>query len=288
MNVMETRKSSKRIRDKKDHEHPNPNVRIKAVEKLEDPEIVVRVACSDDSPRVRLTAVSRLTDDLHLQKVAGEAKFLDVRLVAVERMFSQRILADLLKSPDNLELIGMCFSRITDRRIIESIAEDTVYSAAVRRMAIEYYADESFLEDVAKEAEEKPERKSEEAVEAFVDVYGGGLRGVRAIGRFKRSEKALKALGTIARKGGETGGLAVEYLCSALASANPKLVECAEAELIVLREPDLIDCIIRSLDNENLRQPIREVLKKIDTPEAKAALGTALTENEAAIQRRTK
>jgi hypothetical protein len=279
MNVIAESKRSKRHRDKKDYEHPNPNVRIKAVVELEDPEIIVKVACVDDSPRVRLTAVSRLKDDLHLQKVAGEAKFLDVRLVAVERMFSQRILADLLKSPENLELIGMCFSRITDRRIIESIAEDPAYSAAVRRMAIEYYADESFLEDAASEADKVPERKSEEAVEAFVDVYGGGLRGVRAIGRFKRSEKALKALGTIARKGGETGGLAVEYLCSALASSNPKLVECAEAELAVLREPDLIDCIIRSLDNENLRQPIREVLKKIDTPEAKAALGAELTEN---------
>ncbi len=273
MNVMEKSKSSKRFRDKKDHEHPNPNVRIKAVEKLEDPEIVLKVACTDDSARVRLTAVSRLTNDLHLERVARNGEFLDVRLVAVERMFSQRILADLLKSPDNLELIGMCFSRITDRRIIESIAEDTAYSAAVRRMAIEYYADESFLEDAAKEADKEPERKSEEAVEAFVDVYGGGLRGVRAIGRFKRSEKALKALGTIAQKGGETGGLAVEYLCSALASANPKLVECAADEIAVLRDPDLIDCIIRSLDNENLRQPIREVLKRIDTPEARAALG---------------
>ncbi len=199
MNVMEKSKSSKRFRDKKDHEHPNPTVRINAVEKLEDPEIVVQVACTDDSPRVRLTAVSRLKGDLHLEKVAAEAEFLDVRLVAVERMFSQRILADLLRVPENLELIGICFSRITDRRIIESIAEDPAYSAAVRRMAIEYYADESFLEDAAVAAE--PERKSEEAVEAIVEVYGGGLRGVRAIGRFKRSEKALRALGTICAGG---------------------------------------------------------------------------------------
>ena len=279
MNVMEKKKSSKRFRDKKDHKHPNPKVRISVVEKLEDPETLVDVACVDDSPRVRLTAVSRLKDDLHLEKVARKAEFLDVRLVAVERVFSQRILADLLKLPENLELIGMCFSRITDRRIIESIAEDTAYSAAVRRMAIEYYADESFLEDAVQAAEAEPERKSKEAVEAFVDVYGGGLRGVRAIGRFKRSEKALRALGTIALKGGETGGLAVEYLCSALGSANPKLVECAGAELQVLRDPDLVDCIIRSLDNENLCRPIREVLSRIDTPEAKAALGAGSIEN---------
>jgi len=261
------------IREKKDHQHPNPNVRIGAVAKLEDPDVLVTVACTDDSPRVRLTAVSRLTNDIHLEQVARKSEYLDTRLVAVERVFSQRILADLLKSPENLELIGICFSRITDRRIIESIAEDTSYSAAVRRMAVEYYADESFLADATDAAEAEPERKSEAAVEAFVDAYGGGLRGVRAIGRFRRSEKALRALGTIARKGGETGGLAVEYLCSALGSANPKLVECATSELAVLRDPDLVDCIIRSLDKENLRGPIRRVLEQIDTPEANAALG---------------
>jgi hypothetical protein len=271
--MMQKRTSSKRPRDKKDHDHPNPKVRMAAVERLDDPDALVDIACTDDSPRVRITAVLRLADDIHLEKVARDGDYLDARLVAVERVFSQGVLADLLKSHENLELIGMCFSRITDRRIIESIAEDPAYSPAVRRMAVEYYADESFLEDASKESEAEPERKSEEAVEAFVDAYGGGLRGVRAIGRFRRSEKALKALGTIARKGGETGGLAVEYLCSALASANPKLVETAAAELEVLRDPDLVDCIIRSLDNDSLRRPIRSVLERIGTPEAKAALG---------------
>jgi len=267
------------IMEKRDHEHSNPKVRMAAVEKLEDPEVLAQLACGDESPRVRLTAVLRLDDDLHLEKIARNGEYLDARLMAVERIFSQGVLANLLRSRENLELIGMCFSRITDRRIIESIAEDPACSPAVRRMAVEYYADESFLEDATNEAEAEPVRKSEEAVEAFVDVYGGGLRGVRAIGRFKRSEKALRALGTIARKGGETGGLAVEYLCSGLGSANPKLAECAEAELVVLRDPDLVDCIIRSLDNENLRQPIRRVLERIGTPEAKAALGGGPAEN---------
>lgn len=273
MTIMEKRKGSKRFLEKKDHEHSNPKIRMAAVEKLHDPETLVRIACTDDSPRVRLTAVLRLHDDLSLERVAREAESLDARLVAVERVFSQRVLADLLRSPENLELIGMCFSRITDRRIIQSIAEDPSFSPAVRRMAVEYFADESYLDDVARAVEAEPERKSEEAVAAFVDAYGGGLRGVRAIGRFKRSEKALKALGTIARKGGETGGLAVEYLCSALGSKNPDLVKCAADELAALRDPDIVDSIVRSLDNESLRQPIREVLGRIGTPEAKAALG---------------
>jgi len=263
------------IIEKRDHTHPDPGVRLSAVAKLQDPDRLVEVACNDDSPRVRLTAVSRLSDDQHLEEVARSASSLDVRLVAVERIFSQGTVADLLRSPENLELIGMCFSRITDRRIIESIAQDADYSPVVRRMAVEYFADESYLADVA-QAEERPsERKSDEAVQAFVDVYGGGLRGVRAIGRFRRSEKALRALGTIARHGGETGGLAVEYLCSALGSANPKLSGCAADELAVLREPDLVDCIIRALDNSQLREPILEVLERIDTSEARTALGKA-------------
>jgi hypothetical protein len=261
------------ILEKKDHTHSNPSVRLSAVEKLSDPDTLVEVACTDESPRVRLTAVSHLHDDHHLEKVARAASSLDVRLVAVERIFSQGIVADLLKSPENLELIGMCFSRITDRRLIESIAQDPEYSPAVRRMAVEYFADESYLAEMAAGEEVGEERKSDEAVQAFVDAYGGGLRGVRAIARFRRSEKALRALGTIARKGGETGGLAVEYLCTALGSANPKLVTCAAEELSVLKDPDLVDCIIRALDNPNLRTPIREVLRRIDTAEARAALG---------------
>ncbi len=270
MSVLEKRKKPTSAAKKKGHTSSNLRVRLAAVEKLDDLEELIEVACTDESPRVRLTAVSRLTDDPTLDKVARNAESLDARLVAVERLFSQRVVADLLKEPGNVDLIGMCFSKISDRRIIESIAQDPTYSATVRRMAVEYFADESYLSEVAETAE--PERKSDEAVQAFVDVYGGGLRGVRAIGRFKRSEKALKALGTVARQGGETGGLAVEYLCSALGSGNPKLVECASEELAHLKDSDLVDCVIRALDNPNLREPIRKVLGRIDTPEARAAL----------------
>ncbi|MDX2435564.1 MAG: hypothetical protein QNL88_00815 [Acidobacteriota bacterium] len=279
MTVLEKNKKTGRVTRKRDHTNPNPRVRLTAVEKLDDPEVLIEVACTDDSPRVRLTAVSRLGNDIQLDEIARRAESLDVRLVAVERIFSQGVVAELLKEPENLELIGICFSKISDRRIIESIAEDPKYPAPVRRMAVEYFADESYLAEVV-DTKEKPERKSEEAVEAFIEVYGGGLRGVRAIGRFKRSEKALLALGTIARKGGETGGLAAEYLCSALGSANPKLVECAASELEQVKDPDLVDCLIRALDNPALSMPIREVLRRIDTPETRAALGNSGSDNQ--------
>jgi hypothetical protein len=279
MNTLQKSAKPRGGREAKGHNHPNPKVRLTAVEKTTDPEILIGIACGDESPRVRLTAVSRLGDDRHLDRVARNAGSLDVRLVAVERIFSQRVVADLLKKPEHIELVGICFSKISDRRIIEAIAQDPDYSPVVRRMAVEYFADESYLSEVAEATRHKAERKSEERVQAFVDAYGGGVRGVRAIGRFRRSEKALKALGTIARQGGETGGLAVEYLCTALGSANPKLVKCAADELEVIKDPDLVDCMIRSLDKPDLREPIREVLEKIHTPEARAALAEYFAAN---------
>jgi hypothetical protein len=251
-------------------EKGDARARMEAVEDLASQDELVRVACTDDSPHARLLAVSKVTDDQNLLKVVKEAKDLDVRLVAVERISSQQILSDIVKRRENLELIGMCFTRITDRKIIESIAQDPDCNPVARRMAVEHFADESYL---AEASETAMGRKSREAVDAFVEAYGGGLRGVRAIGRFRRSEKALKALGTIAARGGECGGLAIEYLCGGLGSSNQSLKRCAADELANLRSPELVGCLVRSLDNPALREPIREVLQRIDTPEARAALG---------------
>ena len=73
--------------------------------------------------------------------------------------------------------------------------------------------------------------------------------------------------------GGEEGGLATEYLCQGLASPNSSLRGCAEDELASLKSPELVAYLVRSLDKPDLREPIREVLKRIDTPDARAALG---------------
>lgn len=251
------------------NEGDDPRTRVEKVEKSNDVDQLVRVACTDDSPRVRLVAVSRIDDDQELIKVVNNAKELDAKLVAIERISSEELIAELVKPRENIELIGMCFSRITDRKLIESIAEDPKCSPVARRMAVEHYADESYL---AEAYEARTGRKSERAVEAFVEYHGGGLKGVRAIGRFKRSVKALKALGTIAQKGGETGELAVEYLCNALGSANAKLTGVAADELSVLKDSAMMEVMIRSLEDPKLNKPVREVLARIDTPEAKAAL----------------
>ena len=249
----------------------DPRVRLEKLDAVTDEDALVAVACADDSPRVRLFAISRIRDDDKLLKVASEAAELDVRLLAIERISSQEKVADLLRDRKNLELYGMCFSRITDRRLIESIAEDADVSPVARRLAVEHFASEAYLAEVY---EEKTGRKSPRAVEAFLQYYGGGLKGVRAIGRFKRSPKALKALGTIAKKGGEEGELAVEYLCNALGSANSDLVKIASDELATIEDPDLVAAIVRALEDSKLSQPIRDVLKRIDTEKSRASQGS--------------
>ena len=47
------------------------------------------------------------------------------------------------------KLMGACFARITDRRVLEAIAQDTAYNPTARRMAVEQFADESYLTDLA-------------------------------------------------------------------------------------------------------------------------------------------
>jgi len=244
------------------------------VEDLKDDDALVEVACTADLAQARLLAVSRINDDEHLMKIVYQAKDLDVRLVAAERISSEALLADIIKGRENLELIGVCFSRITDKDIIEKLAHDTSVNPIARRMAVDYWADESYLADATAAAEEaKSVRKSPEAVRALINAHGGGMVGVRAIGRFRRSEKALKALGTIAGMGGEEGALAIEYLCQGLTSPNPSLCACAKEELACLENPELVDHLVRNLDKPDLREPIREVLERIDTPDARAALG---------------
>lgn len=244
------------------------------VEDLKDEDALVEIACTADAAQVRLLAASRVNNDEHLMKIVYRAKELDVRLIAAERISSEAMLADIIKGRENLDLIGVCFSRITDKDIIEKLAHDTSVNPVARRMAVEYFADESYLADATAVAEQaRAVRKSPEAVRALINAHGGGIAGVRAIGRFRRSEKALKALGTIAGMGGEEGGLAIEYLCQGLASPNPSLRACAAEELANVDNPDLVAHLVRSLDKSELREPIRELFKRIDTPDARAALG---------------
>lgn len=252
-------------------ENLDPEARLEAVRKVSDEVELAYIARTDGSADVRMQALNQISSDDRKAEVARDAKEMDVRLAAVERIGSDEILAGIIRDRGNFRLVRACMSRITDRKILENIAGDLQIPAATRRLAVEHFADESFLNDILA-GEEDEGRKSEEAIERILQTYQG-TRVVRAIGRFRYSEKALRALGTIAYKGGECGVLATEYLCRALASTSPDLRKAAREELVALVDPEEVDVIVKALDEPDLAEPVREVLESIDTPLARKGLG---------------
>jgi HEAT repeat protein len=245
---------------------------------------LMSLACSAESPRVRMAALEHLDDDEALVEVVEQAHEIDVRLAAVARIDDQQRLAQILKVRRNYRLMGAIFARLTDEKVLQQIAEDTGYPSTARRIAVEHFADQSYLADVEGEAPDKedaPPVEGEDArIESLLNAFGG-TKVVRAIGRFRNSERAVRALGRLARRReGEVAEQAVDYLCRALESPNPQVRSAAQQQLGALEQPELVDRLVRALDDPKLEQPIRAVLQQIDSPSAQAALAALNSTDE--------
>jgi hypothetical protein len=250
--------------------HPDEQVRLRALQKLSDPNKIVQVACQDASPTVRLEAVRKLTDPNHLAVVVKEGKGLEARVQAVGRIQDQKLLARILLERKNNDIMQAAFENLTDPEVLKVIAEDGRYNIATRRIAIENFADQSFLEDVArnvttpgvKEAAlkrlseegaavptastpEAPEGKAPdpEHIDAILERYGAE-RIIDAIGKFRGSEKAIRSLGLIAAKGVEGSERAIHFLEKALEHSNPHIRVCALEEMAGALTRDKLEPIL--------------------------------------------
>jgi len=246
----------------------DPEVRLKAVAKIEDERILAELAMADTSPRVRMAAVVKVYSQELLVKIALDGREIDARVAAVERIESQEKLADIIKVRKNYELMGACFARITDPEILNRIANDPEYNRSARRIAIENFADESFLEDVQKSPGEKSAPKSAKEINELMQKYGGE-RLVRALGKFKGSRNAILAMGQIMKYGGEAGVTAAEYLAASLSYSNPEIVRCVREQLNGVNDPRQIARLISLMEKTELHDSILDVLKNIDHPDAR-------------------
>ncbi len=246
----------------------DPEVRLRAVEREQDQSVLAEIARTDLSPRVRLAAVSRLSDQDLLVAVALDGKEIDARIAAVERIESQDKLAEIVKIRKNLQLMGACFSRITDTVVLDRIANDTEYNMSARRMAIENFADGAYLEDMVPTSGAHDAIKSPEEIEILITRYGGD-KLARTLGRLRGSVNAIKALGQIMHHGGEGGQVALGYLAQSLVHANADIRNSAEEQLREVSDTGLIVQLIRLLENASLHERIMEILKQIDHPEAR-------------------
>jgi len=253
------------------HRSKDPEIRLKAIEKIEDQNLLAVLAMTDSSPRIRRAAVIKVHDQRLLVKIALDGDFIDARVAAVERIDSQATLAGIIKVRKNYELMGACFARITDPELLNKIANDTGYNRSARRTAIENFADESYLNDVRRSQGDPSRPKSPEEISRLMKQYGGD-KLVRALGKFKGSRNAILALGQIMKCGGETGVAAAEYLAATLSYSNPDIVRCVEEQLAEINDPGQIARLIGLMEKPELHDRILNVLKKIDHPDARQVI----------------
>jgi len=249
----------------------DPAVRLQAVARIDDQALLAELAGTDESPRVRRAAVDKINDMQYLLTVALDGEYIDARIAAVEKIDSQETLAEIVKKRKNMQLMGACFSRITDREILKQIANSAEYNMSARRMAIENFADESFLSEVRLDSGDQPTPKTPEEIDALIKKHGGE-RLVRAIGKFRGSPSAILALGEIMRRGGDAALAAVEYLAQALAHAGAEVRRTAEEQLVQVRDPELVARLVRMMEKAELHERILAVLRRIDHPDARQIL----------------
>lgn len=254
------------------HKSNNPEVRLKAAARTTDEQILFELAANDPSPRVRMTAVSRLNDQSLLMTLALDGKQIDSRIAAVERIESQQRLAEIIRLRRNYELMAACFTRITDKKILEAIANDTSYNRSARRIAIENFADEAYLEDSLEQPSTGDAAKTPEEIDQLIARYGG-VQLVRSLGKFRGSKSAMLALGEIMRRGGEPSLPAVEYLAQALIHANEEVRQAAEDQLATMKSSELIAHLMQLTDKAILHERVLAVLRRIDHPDARQITG---------------
>jgi hypothetical protein len=256
------------------YQSKDPQVRLEAIRGIDDQVLLAEMAKTDSSPRVRQAAVAKVDDQELLASIALDGKEIDSRVAAVGKIESQQKLAEIIKVRKNFELMGACFARITDRNILHDIANDTEYNMSARRMAIEGFADESYLSELTDDGTVSATPKTPEEIDELIRRHGG-VRLVRALGRFRGSPSSIQAIGQIMQRGGEPAEIAVEYLAQALVHANARVWRAAEEQLLSLSDGELIARLIALMDNPGLHDKILEVLRQIDHPDARQIVGKA-------------
>ncbi len=223
----------------------DPAVRRDAVKRLADEEILVGLASDDPDLEVRLLAVGRVASEDGLLRVAMNGKYLDARLKAARRIQNPRTLARLMRERKQPDLMMACFEGIRSQEVLREIAGDPRQSVTARRIAINMFADQKLLLEVlhsvrepglrraALERVEDPELRRRLAAEVEEHRRAGRIDRIldsydpeivaEMLGAFRDSEAAVRALGTLAARGGDAGARAVEILIRQLRHARAGL-----------------------------------------------------------------
>jgi hypothetical protein len=148
--------------------HTDPEIRAKAVSKLNDQELLTAIAEGDTNEEVRLAAVKRLTDQKTLNRFARGSSPLNIH--AVEGLTDREMLIDLAVQAESPRVRELAVEKIDDKAVLQRIAACDV-DAWVRFQAKKKCAgSDRIMHDVIKRSLanlEVAERKAADVAEFF-------------------------------------------------------------------------------------------------------------------------
>ncbi|MCK5803373.1 MAG: hypothetical protein KAI66_11095, partial [Lentisphaeria bacterium] len=206
---------------------------------------LVRIAVADPELEDRLLAVERLVGQEAFKEVALTGNYLDARLKAVRRIQDQRMLAGIMCERKQPDLMMACFEGIHDPEILEEVAKDPRQSLTARRIAIDMFADRELLLDILRSVsvpvlrraaverigdealrkqleEELLAHRPDEHLDRILETNDAEVV-VEFLGAFRESPAAVRALGRLARGGGEHGEHASAILSRQLKHARAEI-----------------------------------------------------------------
>jgi formylglycine-generating enzyme required for sulfatase activity len=131
--------------------HPDPQKRLRAVERIKSETILMEVYEHDEDATVRATVASRLKDQTLLTGIAKNDNDYSVRKAAVEKLIDQTVLADVAINDESSDVRAAAVGNLTDQRALADYAandqDGNVRMSAVSQLSglsIVYVAPGSF------------------------------------------------------------------------------------------------------------------------------------------------
>jgi len=125
-------------------------LRIKAVNKITDQNILLKVVLEDPKYEVQLAAFNKISDPALINRLAVESKEPNIRELAIPKVTDQNLLFKLVLNDNNSVIKTLAFNNIIDQKLIERIASECK-DQKFREQAINKIADQDFLYKIALE-----------------------------------------------------------------------------------------------------------------------------------------
>lgn len=107
--------------------HKKYDVRIAAVEKLNDQSILAEIAKKNEYSEVRVAAIKKIDNEALIAEIANKDEDKRVRLAAVGNLNDQSILSKIAKTNSYKDVAGSALEKVTDQQLIAEIVKPEMH-----------------------------------------------------------------------------------------------------------------------------------------------------------------